>query len=567
MNNKQDIYSRPFMSEDIQDYDSNTTQTSPLSKNDLEKKPSSSYDIIEKPEDGDGEEATGSTEMKRHLKARHVSMISLGGTIGAGLFIGTSTNLAKAGPVGALISFMFFASIVYSVAQSLGEMTTFIPITGSFTAFGSRFVSPSFGAAVGWLYWFSWSLTFAVELNGAAMVIQYWTDKVPIAGWIGIFFVLLVFTNILGVKYYGEIEFWGAAIKVLAIVGWLIYALCMVCGAGKTGPVGFRYWRKGPMGPGILVDDKNAAKFLGFLSSLVNAAFTYQGTELVGITAGESTDPRKNVPKAIRKVFFRIVIFYILSIFFIGLLVPYYDKKLESSDNYISSSPFVIAIINSGTNVLPSIFNAVVLATLLTAGNSDVYIGSRVLYSLASTGVAPKFFMKTDKRGVPLIGVFSTAIFGLLAFMSVSSSAYEVFNWLLNVSTIAGMIAWCSISISHLRFMRALKAQGFERDSLPFISLGGSGYVWYALICNIIVVIIQGFECFFNFSAKSFLTAYVSVFVFLALWIFFQLLFRCKYYIKRGDIDLDSGRIEVERIVWKENPNKNWWEKLWDHLA
>lgn len=205
--------------------------------------------------------------------------------------------------------------------------------------------------------------------------------------------------------------------------------------------------------------------------------------------------------------------------------------------------------------------------TVISAGNSDVYIGSRVLYALASSGVAPKFFMSTTKRGIPLIGILTTAVFGALAFMCVSNKANDVFQWLVNISTVAGMITWCSISLSHLRFIRALDSQGYDRDSLPFKAQGPTAYVWYALVCNIIIVIIQGFTCFFDFSAESFLTSYVSVFIFLFLWGSFQLLFRCPYYIKREEIDLDSGRIEVERVVWHENPDKNWWERLWDHLA
>lgn len=513
------------------------------------------------------DDEAGPQQVLRHLKARHVSMISLGGTIGAGLFIGTSDALQTAGPVGALIGYIFTATIVYSVAQSLGEMATFIPLTGSFTQFASRFVSPSFGAAVGWLYWFSWSMTFAVELNAAALVINYWTDKVPVAAWTAIFFVLLTVTNLVAVKYYGEIEFWAASIKVVTIVGWILYALVMVCGGGKTGPVGFRYWKNpGPWGDGYLVDNLQLGRFLGFVSSLVNAAFTYQGTELVGITAGESTNPRKNVPKAIHKVFFRILIFYIMSLFFIGLLVPFNDKQLNSDASYIASSPFVIAIVNSGTKVLPSIFNAVVLSTVLSAGNSDVYIGSRVLYALSASGVAPSWFQITNKSGVPYVGVLTTAVFGALAFMNVSSGAENVFNWLVNISTVAGMIAWCSISLSHLRFMKAVKAQGFSRMQLPYVSRWAPAYVWYALICNIVVIFIQGFTSFFSFSASSFLTSYISVFVFIILWVAFQFLFGCPLYLKSEDIDLDSGRIEVERTEWIEPVSKTWYQKLWNSL-
>lgn len=511
-------------------------------------------------------------QVQRQLKQRHISMIALGGTIGTGLFIGTSVPLSNAGPVGSLISYMFMATIVYSIANSIGEMATYIPITGSFTVFCSRFVSPALGASIGWLYWFSWAITFAIELSIIGQVIGFWTTAVPVAAWIGIFFVVFTLINFSPVKYYGEIEFWAASIKVIAIVGWLIYALCMVCGAGATGPVGFRYWRNpGPMGPGILSDNVNTGKFLGWLSSLINAAFTYQGTELVGITAGESANPRKTVPRAINRVFFRILIFYILAILFLGMLVPYNDPRLVDDSSFISSSPFVIAIINSGTKVLPHIFNAVVLTTILSAANSNVYIGSRLLYALALGGVAPKLFLRTTKHGVPYVGVALTAILGLLAFMVISKGATTVFNWLVNISTVAGLLAWAAISYSHIRFMNALEYNGISRNSLPFKAKLGAPYAWYAFICIIIVTLIQGFTCFWDFTAESFLTAYISIFIFLAFWILFQFfIFRdgMQFQHPIETLDIDSGRREVDAVDWEalEPKNTSLWERILDFL-
>ncbi|TID30578.1 hypothetical protein CANINC_000933, partial [Pichia inconspicua] len=233
-------------------------------------------------------------EVKRGLKPRHVSMIAIGGTIGTGLFIGTSTPLHEAGPVNTLISYCFFGILAWSVTQSLGEMATHTPVSGSFCTFNTMYISKAAGFATNWCYWFTWAVTFAIELFSIGQVIKYWTDAVPNWAWILIFFFVLTGTNFIPVKYYGEVEFWIAFIKVIAIVGFLIYALCMVCGAGVTGPVGFRYWRNpGPWGAGAgLVQNTNTDRFLGWVSSFVNAAFTYQGVELTGITAGESANPR-----------------------------------------------------------------------------------------------------------------------------------------------------------------------------------------------------------------------------------------------------------------------------------
>lgn len=493
-------------------------------------------------------------KVKRQLQQRHVSMIALGGTIGTGLFIGTGSALSSAGPVGSLIAYIFMASIVYSVANSIGEMATFIPVTGSFTVFCARFISPAMAASVGWLYWFSWAITFAIELSVVGQVIQYWTDAVPIAAWIGIFFVIFTIVNFFPVRIYGEIEFWTASIKIIAIVGWLIYALCMVCGAGSTGPIGFRYWRHpGPWGPGILVSNVKTGRFLGWLSCLVNAAFTYQGTELVGIAAGESDNPRKTVPKAINKVFFRILIFYVMSIFFIGMLVPYNDEKLMNGTSDASSSPFVIAMVDSGTRVLPDIFNAVILMTILSAGNSNVYIGSRLMYALASTGVAPRLFLRTSKAGVPYFGVIFTAAFGLLAFMVVSAGANTVFEWLVNITSVAGLLSWAAVSYSHIRFMDALEYNGIDRDTLPFKAKLGKPYAWYSFICIVIITLIQGFTSFWDFTASKFMTAYISVFIFMGAWILFQfVIFRDGWTIQHPleVMDIDTGRREVDAVDW-----------------
>ena len=377
------------------------------------------HDLYEHEDGDEGEGDFHETEVKRALKPRHVSMIALGGTIGTGLFVGISTPLANAGPVGALIAYIFMGSIVYFVTQSLGEMATFIPVTSSITVFSKRFLSPAFGVANGYMYWFNWAITYAVEISVLGQIINYWTDAVPLAGWIIIFWVFISLANFFPVRWYGEFEFWVASVKVIAIVGYLLYALIIVCGGSHQGPIGFRYWRHpGPWGPGIISDNVNKGRFLGWVSSLVNASFTYQGTELVGITAGEAANPRKTVPRAINKVFFRILVFYIGSLFFVGLLVPYNSPELSNDTAVIASSPFVISIQNAGTKVLPHIFNAIVLITIISAANSNVYVGSRVLYSLALSGNAPKQFAYVTKQGVPYLGVICTALLGCLLYTS-----------------------------------------------------------------------------------------------------------------------------------------------------
>ncbi|CCE91507.1 amino acid permease TDEL_0C06180 [Torulaspora delbrueckii] len=529
-----------------------------LSSSDLE----SSDDFVK---EGQVHEA----EVKRALKQRHIGMIALGGTIGTGLFIGISTPLSNAGPVGGLIAYLFMATLVYSVVQSLGEMATFIPVTSAFTVFSSRFLSPAFGAASGYMYWFSWAITFALELSVVGQIIEFWTTAVPMAAWITIFWVLLTVSNLFPVKYYGEFEFWIAFIKVIALVGFIIYCLCMVCGAGITGPVGFRYWRNpGAWGPGIISKDKNEGRFLGWVSSLINAAFTYQGTELVGITAGEAANPRKSVPRAIKKVVFRILVFYYPIAVFIGLLVPYNDPKLNSSDSYVSSSPFIIAIENSGTKVLPHIFNAVVLTTIISAGNSNVYVGSRIMYGLAKIKLAPSFFGRTNAAGVPYFAVFFTSAFGALAYMELSTGGASAFNWLLNITGVAGFFTWVLISACHIRFMQALKYRGISRDDLPFKAKFMPWLAYYALFFMVVIILIQGFTAFApTFSGVDFAAAYVSVFLFIAIWLGAQIWFRCRIFHRLDEVDIDTDRRDIEAVVWDDEPPKTLWDKFWNIVA
>ncbi|AOA61020.1 Arginine permease [Komagataella phaffii CBS 7435] len=508
------------------------------------------------------------TELKRNLKPRHVSMIALGGTIGTGLFIGTATPLQIAGPVNALIAYIFMGSLAYSVTQSLGEMATYTPISGSFCVFNTRYISKAVGFATSWLYWWNWSTTFAIELSIIGQIIQYWTDAVPLWAWILIFYFVLVAANFVPVQYYGEVEFWIASIKVIAIMGFIVYALCIVCGAGRTGPIGFRYWRNpGPWGPGILVANKNTGRFLGWLSSLVNAAFTYQGVELTGVSAGETSNPRKTVPRAINKVIFRILIFYVATLFFLGLLVPYNDPELSSDTSYIASSPFVIAIKNAGTPVLPHIFNAVILTTVISAGNSNVYVGSRVMYSMSTAGIAPKFFSWTTTWGIPYLSVMATSLIGLLAFLNVDQDGKTVFEWLVNISAVSGLIAWVFISVAHLRFMKALEWRGVSRDELPYKAKYMPWFAWYAAIAITIITFIQGYDSFFDFNASDFFTAYISLILFFALWIGALVWYREPIMRSVADIDLDTDRKEIDMLIWEEQEPTNIWEKFWGIVA
>ncbi|KAJ6107672.1 Arginine permease CAN1 [Penicillium sp. IBT 18751x] len=526
---------------------------------------------------GAGRESSPLPDLKRRLKSRHLQMIAIGGTIGTGLFIGSGAAIAMAGPVGALIAFIFVGSIVYSVMIALGEIATYIPIPGAFTSYAARLIDPSLGFSMGWIYWFSWASTFALELTATGMIIQFWDSSISIAIFIAVFWVVIIAFNMVPVSFYGEMEFWLSSVKIITVVGFMIFAICMNAGVGQEGYIGFRYWvHPGPFVAYELTDvgnDTSLAKFIGFWAVLIKAGFSYQGTELVGIAAGETENPRKTVPSAIKKTFFRIIFFFILTIFFIGIVVPSDDERLLNSTgsgadaNNGNASPFVIAARRAGVNVLPDIINAVLLTVVLSAANSNVYSGSRILVGLAQEGFAPRCFKTTTKGGVPYWAVLFTALFGLLGFMNVSNSASEVFTWLMQISGVAGFITWSSLNACHLAFMRALKARNISRDVLPYKAVLQPFLSWYGLFFNVLIIITQGFTAFIGgFQVQNFFMDYLSLILFVVLYIGHKAWYRDPF-VGPLEADLDTGRTTAENESWETTEPTTWYGKIWRWIS
>ncbi|KAF2859825.1 hypothetical protein K470DRAFT_218378 [Piedraia hortae CBS 480.64] len=486
-----------------------------------------------------------SKPLKRRLQSRHLQMIAIGGTIGTGLFIGSAVALASSGPAGALIAYAFVGTLVYSVMVSLGEMATYIPISGAFTAYAARFVDPSLGFAMGWIYWFSWATTFAVELTASGLIIKYWAPELDSGIFIGSFWVAIFILNLFPVSFYGEIEFWFAMIKVIAVAGFFIFAICVNAGVGRQGYLGFHYWgHPGAFAPYLVKNDVSLAKFVGFWAVLIQAGFSYQGTELVAIAAGETCNPRKTVPSAIKKTFYRILFFFVGSIFFIGILIPYDNPDLLSGKSDASASPFVIAAKLAGVSTLPGLINAVLLSVVLSSANSNVYSGSRILVGLAGENCAPQFLTKSTGGGVPYVAVIVTAAVGLLGFMNESNNAGKVFTWLVSISGVSGFIAWGCVGISYLAFHRILKSRGIDRDTLPYTAPYQPWFTYYGIGFNIIIILTQGFTAFIPWNTSNFFVAYISLMLFVVMYIGHKLIYRTKL-VKPEIADIDTGRIDL----------------------
>ncbi|KAI1490400.1 arginine transporter [Biscogniauxia mediterranea] len=483
----------------------------------------------------------GHDQLHRGLHSYHLQFLAVGATVGTGLFLGSGEALATAGPVGCLIAYIFVGAIVYSVMASLGEMATFIPVAGSFTVYASRFVDRSLGFAMGWIYWFSWATTFALELVAAGVIIQYWNSSLNIAIFIAVFWVVFTAINFLPIRWFGEFEMWFSSIKVVTIIGFIIFAICVDAGVGDQGYLGFNAWvNPGPFNESVV--SGHIGKFVGFWSVLVTAGFSYQGAELVGVGAGETANPTKSVPSAIRWTFWGIVSLFVAAVFFIGLVVPSDNPDLLIGKTNASASPLVIAAKLAGVPVLPHIINAVLLTAVLSAANSNVYSGSRILMALASENNAPQILTRTNRIGTPYVAVLATSAIGLLSFLNLSQGGGEVFGWLLNITGIAGFITWTCINICHLRFMKALKHRGLSRDSLAFKARMQPYLAIFGLFFCVLISLTNGFTVFIEWNTSDFFGAYISLILFVVLYVGHKVVFWTKF-VPVADIDLDSDRV------------------------
>ncbi|MFE1245887.1 amino acid permease [Fictibacillus sp. NPDC058756] len=456
--------------------------------------------------------------LDRKLKTRHLSMIAIGGTIGTGLFLASGSIIHTAGPGGALAAYMIAGVMVYFLMTSLAEMAALIPVTGSFSTYASRFVDPAFGFAVGWNYWYNNAIVVALELAASSLIMQYWLPGVPGIVWSALFLALIFGLNYLSVKGYGESEFWFAIIKVATIIIFIVVGVLMIFGIMSGNTAGFSNFTEG--------EAPFKGGFLSVISVFMVVGFAFQGTELVGITAGESENPRKNIPKAIKQIFWRLLLFYVLAIIVIGFLINYNDPRLLSSDiTDIAVSPFTLVFKNAGLAMAASIMNAVILTSVLSAGNSAMYGASRVLWVLAKEGKAPAFLKKVNKHGLPANALFFSTIIGMAAFLTSLFGEGTVYTWLLNAAGLSGFLSWLGISITHYRFRRAYNAQGRSLSDLPYVSkLYPFGPILATILC-MIAIFGQNYSAFIGTKIDWYgiLVSYIGLPLFLLAYIGYKM--------------------------------------------
>ncbi|CAM2361985.1 amino acid permease [Listeria seeligeri] len=467
-------------------------------------------------------------EIRRDLKTRHLSMIAIGGSIGTGLFLASGNAIHTAGPGGALVAYIAIGIMVYFLMTSLGEMATYMPVSGSFSTYATRFVDPAFGFALGWNYWFNWAITLAVDISTAAIIVQFWLPDTPAWLWSAIFLILIFGLNALSVKAYGESEYWFSIIKVATVIVFLIVGVLTIVGILGGEVIGFSNFTAG--------DAPFKGGFFAILGTFLIAGFSFQGTEMVGIAAGESATPEKSVPKAIKQVFWRILLFYIFAIFIIGMIIPYTSPNLLSADaTDVAISPFTLVFEKAGLAFAASVMNAVILTSVLSAGNSGLYASTRMLWAMARDKKAPRFLGNVNKRGIPMAALIVTTIVGAMTFITtLTENGTVIYTWLLSASGLTGFIAWVGIAISHYRFRKAFVKQGHDLNELKYRAKFFPFGPILALILCILVIIGQDYAAFLNpeFSNPAWWQkigiSYIGLPIFLIFWLSFKFVNKTK---------------------------------------
>ncbi|KAL2812202.1 amino acid permease/ SLC12A domain-containing protein [Aspergillus granulosus] len=477
------------------------------------------------------------TDLRRSLSTRHLTMIALGSSIGMGLWLGSGTSLRNGGPAAIFIGYILAGTMVWSVSHAIGEMAVLYPLPSAFVQWASIFISPSVGFAVGWAYWFSYFITIANELQGVVTVLNFWTDSVPTAAWITIFWLVMSLINVCAVRYFGEVEVISSTIKFSWIFVVIISLIVISAGGAPDGDaIGFRYWNSEPFTNG----------FKGFLSVMPTCVFAMSGSENAALVAAETQNPRRSVPRAVGSIWLRLSLFYILGSLAITITVSPSDPNLFGGDGD-SNSPFVVAYQNAGLPILAHMMNAIIFISILSTGSISGYGGSRTLMGLSHLNMAPRIFGRADSTGRPLAGLFVTLLIGGgLSYLNVSSSGSDVFGWFSNLTSLFTLFGWGSICLSHLRMRHAWKSQGRSEADLPWRTWTYPYASCWGLFWCVLLILAEFYLSVWPLhtspNVRDFFANYVSVIVIVVIYLGARCWHRGPWWVDAGTIDLDGPR-------------------------
>ena len=470
--------------------------------------------------------------LHRKLSPRMLSMITIGGSIGTGIFLASGNAIYLAGPGGTILAYCITGIIAYFLMTSLGEMAAFMPNSGAFYTYAAKFVDPALGYALAWNYWYSWAIAIASEISAASLVMHFWLPNSSSFFWCAAFLFIIVGFNAISAKAFGEAEYWFSFIKITVIILFIVFGTAMICGVAQDQAIGFQNWTIG--------DAPFHGGWLAVFGAFMIAGFSFQGTELIGVVAGESKNPSTTIPKAVKQVFWRILLFFVLSIVVISFLVPYTSPQLVGAN--VVMSPFTLVFKQCGITFAAAFINAIILVAILSTGNSGMYVASRMFWYLAKQGHIPAVFAKVNKRGVPVYAVAATTVVAMSAFLSSFFGNGTIYFWLINAASLSGFIAWLGIAISHYRFRKAYVKQGGDLKKLPYLAKGYPYSTLCAFALCLVVIVGQNYRAFMEQSIdwRGVFISYVGLPAFLLLWFGYKWMKKTKV-VKLADCDFRTG--------------------------
>ncbi|QPL95075.1 amino acid permease [Streptomyces clavuligerus] len=415
----------------------------------------------------------GAPGLSHGLKQRHLSMIALGGVIGAGLFVGSGAGISQAGP-SIIIAYTLSGLLVMLVMRMLGEMSAANPASGTFSVHAERAIGPWAGFATGWIFWFLLCVVVGLEGIGAAKIMTGWLPGTPEWMWVAVFVAVFTTANLAAVKNFGEFEFWFAALKIVAIVTFLGIGLLAITGAlPDTDAPGL----SNLTGAGGFLPNGTEGLIFGLLASV----FAYGGLETVTIAAAESEHPVQGVARAVRTAMWRIAIFYIGSMAVVVTLVPWNDPRV------VEKGPYVATLDHLGVPAAGQIMNAVIFIALLSAMNANIYAASRMSRSLVARGQGPAFLGRT-RNGVPWTAVLVSSGFGFLCVLLSYWRPDDVFMWLLNMIGAIILVVWFFVAVSQLILRRRTEREAPEKLVVKMWLFPGLTYAALAAMVTVFVL-------------------------------------------------------------------------------
>ncbi|KAI5957858.1 GNP1 [Candida theae] len=507
-------------------------------------------------------------DRKKAISKNELRLMSLSTGLGTGLLVAAGNKLRMAGPAGVLIAYAITGlAMLVPMISAVSELSIAYPgLPGGFQSYYSKFIDESLGFALGWSYAFQWCCVISLELVTASITIKFWTTSVNPDVWVTIFLVVVILVNLGGAKVYAVAEGICNSCKVLMLCGFVLFGLIIDVGGGPQGFVGGRYYHD----PGAFTS------FKGFASVFVTGAFSLGGSEFISLSAAETRNPRSSIRAASKLVYVKVVLLFLGSLTFVGLLVPHNSEDLMgSSGGDVHSSPYVLAAQLHGVKVLPHIINAVILISVCSVAIAAMYSSQRLIQSLAHQKLAPKWLDYVDKQGRPTRAWFVTILSSFFAFIAAYDQEETVFNWLLSISGISFVVCWLFICVSHLRFRAALKHNGIALDSLAYTSSTGVIGSWLSIIINCLILVAQFWTSLFpNGStpdANNFFQNYLGAPVMVVFFICHKLYTRnWRLWKPVEEIDINLERViydpeilELQNLEEKERYNKApFWKKI-----